>query len=483
MKKFKLVACAAAAAAMFATNAFAAADMDSTTELTNAGVYVGETTLNVAPATTTLTRGAAADQVATVTLGASLAADAVAYVRFQLPVGVTFVGQPTYAVNDDGAGNLTDVDNDPATPNVATPQPAIVSIAQGGAGENFVIFAVAPRSTGSSLVGSNVGTFTTGTGIAVTNKNAVSLSYKLFETLTNAANNQLPLKERTESSFVSFANAIAVVPGASQSAIADVAAGTGAYTAFTGGSLVEEVAAVGVTYTPRAMVGTGVNSAGIGDIVADTNDITITGDFTAAGAVTLGTTCAAAPVATATVAADGLSATFTGIIAAQIGQNLVVCYGVNGTDQIIASNYTGAVDLDAESGFAVGDGNTGTGQITRNGTTLRAAFSDASSGGYNTMINIVNTSAAPATFTTSCLRQGQSAFTGTGYTVPAGQTMRYVVNSIAGLNCPTGVRGLELTFSVPQGSVIGSVIRKSNTTGEASFEGMVGNSISALATP
>ena len=301
------------------------------------------------------------------------------------------------------------------------------------------------------------------------------MTYKLFETLTNAANNTLSLKTATESSFVSFANAIAIVAGAAQSAVADVAAAGGAYTAFTGASSEEEVAAVEVTYTPRALVGTGANPVGgVGDILADTNDITITGDFTAAGTVTLGTSCAAVPLYTATIAGDGLSATFANVTAADINQALVVCYAVNGTDQIIVSNYSGAVDLDGEAGFVPADGVTGTGQVTRNGTVLKAAFGETPAGSFSGTVNLTNTGSNAAPFTTSCLTTtGRVA--GNAGSVAANSAARFGIGSAAGLGCPTNTRGLELTFAVPTGNVIGSVVRQDATTGQAAFDGMVGN--------
>jgi hypothetical protein len=455
MKNFKLVACAAAVAAFASGSVFAAADMDSGSEITNAGIYVNETVLNVAG--TTLTRGADADQTANVSLGASFATDAVAYVRFDLPAGVTFVGAPDYDILD----------------NVAAP--AVVSVAQGGAGSSFVIFAVAPSGVGNNLVGANIGTFVTGTGVSVPDNTTVALQYRMFETLTNAANEALPLKTASEASFVAFANAIAVVPGVAGAEVADVAAAGGAYTAFVGASLEEPVVFFSVTHTPRALVGTGVNTAAAGDVLGDTNSITITGDFTAAAAngVTLGANCVIA-LSTGAVAVDGLSATFTGVTAATIAQPLRVCYAVNGTDQIVASSYSGTVDLVADAGFSVTDGVTGVGEITRNGTVLKAAFGETPAGTFSGTVNLTNTGSNNAPFTTSCLTTtGRVA--GNAGSITANSAARFGIGSAAGLNCPANTRGLELTFAVPTGNVIGSVVRQDATTGQAAFDGMVGN--------
>ncbi len=459
MKKFKLVACAAAAAAMFATNAFAAADMDDSTDSSGGGVYVGETTIDATNGTL-LNTGADATQSAVVTLGASFATDAVAYVRFDLPTGVTFSGAPTFTINGSTSA-------------------ATVSVAQGGAGASYVIFAIAPAAT-ENLVGANQGTFTAAGagGITVKDKNAVSLTYKLFETLTNAANNTLPLKTATEATFVSFANAISFGSTTAQSAVADVAASGGAYTAFTGPASEKAVVALNVTHTARALVGTGVNTTGAGDVLADTNAIEVSGDFTAAVAdgvdLRIGT-CGGGTVQEGTIAADKLSVDFTGLTAAQIAQGLVVCYETNGTTAIVASSYSGTVDLAADAGFVVADGTTGTGQITRNGTVLKAAFGETPAGSFSGTVNLTNTGSNAAPFTTSCITTtGRVA--GNAGSIAANSAARFGIGSAAGLNCPTNTRGLELTFAVPTGNVIGSVVRQDASTGQAAFDGMVGNS-------
>lgn len=460
MKKFKLVACAAAAAAMFATNAFAAADMDSSADSSGGGTYVGESTIDATNGTL-LNTGAAALQEALVTLGASFATDSVAYVRFDLPAGVTYTGAPTFAIT--GSTNA-----------------ATVSVAQGGAGQNYVIFAVAPAG-GENLVGANQGTFAGAAagGITVKNRDAVSLTYKLFETLTNAANSTLPLKTASEATFISFANAVSFGTTTAQSAVADVSAAGGAYTAFTGAAAEKAVATLNVTHTARALVASGVATTIVDDVLVDTNSIVVSGDFTAAvanGVDLRVANCAGANAAgvTSTIAADKLSVTFSAITAAVIEQVLAVCYETNGTTPIVASTYSGTVDLVADTGFTVADGVTGTGEITRNGTVLKAAFGETPVGSFSGTVNLTNTGSNAAPFTTSCLTTtGRVA--GNAGSVAANSASRFGIGSAAGLNCPTNTRGVELTFAVPTGNVIGSVVRQDASTGQAAFDGMVGN--------
>lgn len=457
MKKLVL---AAAIASMLSGAAFAAANLDAGTG--TGGTYANEITISSA---TNLASGAAADQIATAAFGASFATDAVAYVRFALPAGQTFTANPSFTVMDSTAGGAT---------------PATVSIAQGGIGSNVVIFAVAP-SAGENLVGANVGTFTAA-GVTMSAKATATLEYKLFETLTNAANNTLPLKTAS-ANFLSFADAIAITAGTAATRTADVASTGGAYRNFLGASTLESLNSFTVTHTARALI-TGAASTAAA-ILANTNSVAITGDFTARvnpvapavvpNGVQLSTAaaCNAGLIDATTV--TNTSATFSAITSATLvtGAPLYVCYTVNGTSQIVASSYTGTVDVVGNAGFSPADGSTGTASVVRNGTVLKAAFSEASTvSGTASAVSLTNTSATAAPFTVRCLNSG-AATTGTPGSVPANSSGRFSI--VSALGCPAGVRGLELTFAVPTGSVVGSVVRQNLTTGVASFDGMVGN--------
>ncbi len=452
MKSFKKVALAAAVAAVAAGNAFAAANIDANTG--SGGVYAAERNLTAA---TNHAVGAAADQVATVTFGASLATDAVAYVRFDLPAGKTFTANPTFAVNDSaGAAN--------------------VNVAQGGAGQSFVIFSVAP-ALGANLVGANTGTFT-GAGITTANKDAISLQYRLFETLTNAANTNLPLKTATRSEFVTFANAIAITAGTALTATANVSADTGAYTKFTGPSTEKPVVSFTVAHTARALQ-SGAASV-VGDVLADTNAVTVTGDFTAAGAstVTLDTssTCAGAGVA-GTLAGDKQSVTFSGLTAAAItSAQWYVCYEVNTTNAIAISDYSGSIDLVGQTNYTAADGDTGTGSIDRNGTILKAAVGNVNES-LSGSVHLTNTSASAASFDVSCLTYSGRQAGLTARSLPANTARRFNVFGATGdaLGCPSNTVAVELTLAVPSGNVIGSVVRWNPTTGLYTFESMTGN--------
>ncbi len=457
MKSFKKVALAAAVAAVAAGNAFAAANLDNP-GVTTGGIYAAERNLTTA---TNLASGAAADQTASAAFGASFATDAVAYVRFDLPAGVTFTAAPGYAVNDSAAA------------------PALVSVAQGGAGQSFVVFAVAPSAVGENLVGANIGTLTAA-GITTANKSAISLTYKLFETLTNAANNTLSLKSASHSSFISFQNAIAIAPSTKQEATADVSATPGgAYTKFTGPATVKPVAAFTVAHTARALLdGT---ASTVGAILADTNSVVVNGDFSAAatGGVELHSAAACnAQVGTDAVLSGGNQiATFSGLTAAAITSGeLFACYTVNTTTAIVASTYSGSIDLVGQANYTPNDGSTGTGEIDRNGTVLKGAIGNAGES-LSGSVHLSNTSANGATFSTSCLTYSGRVAGLTERSLPANSARRFNIFGASGdaLGCPSHTVAVELTLAVPSGQVIGSVVRWNPTTGLYTFESMTGN--------
>ncbi len=281
MKKFALKATVAATALLASSLSMAALDLNNTVTPGIGGIYASEIVL--ATPSQPLAKGAAADQVATVKVGASLAADKQAYVRFDLSNGAKFkTGSLPTLTGDDSGGPL------------AGPLPSLVtSIAQGGAGESFVIFAVNPQS-GKFIKGDEVITLT-GAGITVTNKNAVDLQYRLYETLTAAANptNAASLALDSKSgTFLKFAPAVITTVTASATATADVGAinaGAAApFTKFTGGSTTGTLGQVTIALASPAPAKVDGTAAVLSDILhgAD-NLVTVTGDFSWVDASTL----------------------------------------------------------------------------------------------------------------------------------------------------------------------------------------------------
>lgn len=441
MKKFALKATVAAAAALASSLSMAFVDMDTPVSGTNGGVYASEIVLDTP--SQNLAKGAAADQQAKVELGASFAAGKQAYVRFDLDGG-TFSATPAFAINDSNG------------------DPASTPISQGGAADdNYVIFAVNPSTATYYLEADEVGVLTTN-GIKVTDKNGVKISYRLYETLTSAVNQtaNTALKEKTGIEFITFAPALAVTT-VNETATAEVSDPDGPYFNFAGPIATAGIGKVKITHTAKALVG-GAASSGAGDFLNDTNAITITGDFTWAKGVTIDGSAA-------TIAADKQSATLSGIAAATLvdGANLDFVVTAPGDAAIPVSNYTSQVKFAPKAKFAVSDVAGGTGEITRNGTTLK--FPALSQGkNTTTYLQLVNTGGLNAPLTTECFLNDGTTVAGLSATVPANTTYRNTLDKV----CPTDtakVQSAVLTLAVPSGNVNGTLMRKESTTGVMTY--------------
>jgi len=191
--------------------------------------------------------------------------------------------------------------------------------------------------------------------------------------------------------------------------------------------------------------------------------------------------CASEDIAATSATAAGAEFVF-----GAIPVDHAICFTANTTTAIPAQTFKIGADLVPKAPATTEDeGKIDLGSFDRDGTTLRAAFAEVPAGSYSGTVNLMNPSTNDATFTTSCLTNAATngRVAGNGGTVKAGQGARFGIGSAAGLNCPANTRGVELIFTVPQGSVIGSVVRQDSTTGQASADAMIGSSISPNAVP
>ncbi|MBS7243428.1 MAG: hypothetical protein KIG98_03660 [Comamonas sp.] len=455
MKKFALKATVAAAAALASSLSMAVVKLDAEKPVTTS-VYASEIVLANPQKLDAAATGTLADQKAEVALGASFAAGKQAYVRFDLDGGTfaTALSATSFAIEDSGT----------------SPSAAAVAISQGGAAnDDYVIFAVNPNADTKYLVAEKVGALTTN-GINVTDKNGVKISYRLYETLT-AAVNQTPktaLKEKTDIEFIKFAPAVVTTITASPTETADVAAKDGTIskpftkfdsTALTTAKLGNVKIELASPTAPALANGTAATLAAI--LHATDNLVTVTGDFSWVltsptvdkTKIKLDTT----PAITAdTLTAD--KATFKVPEAGLTGVDIVATTNGNA---IPAGNYSTAVDLIGETGYEPADtASTASGKIVRNGTTLK--FPALSVGkGTNTWVQLVNTSSLNAPLTATCyLNDGSNVAGAAGLEVAANSTLRQKLADV----CPTNTSKVEsavLTLAVPEGSVNGTVMRKS----------------------
>lgn len=465
MKKFSVKAVALAASFIASGAAFAAnQDLDGDA---SPAKYASEIKVN-ATAGTELLNGAAAVQLADVALGASFGDNVTAYVRFDLTSG-KFGADPAFAIKDSANAS------------------AVVTVSAGGAGSSYVVFAVTPTA-GKRLLGANVGTLTPDAthGIVVKDQSAISIQYRLFETLTAAANpsSTNTLKDTGSVSYIAFTKALKTsFVAATQTA--DVEA-TPSYTAFTGGGTKKKLADVAITLSGAAKAdGSALNAAAVASLLADKTVITVTGDFTglkkaseadyATGKsrLTLETTdCGGSPVSATTL--SGTAATFGNgsdhLTTAEVLAAKSLCYTPAGVE-IQASTYSADVAyVSADSAAYAVSNVTGlaAGTIIRNGTVLVAPITNQPAGWYSRLV-LNNTGTTDRTYTVKAVSEAGNVITLSG--AAAGGTLAKNTSVVVDLqNVVTAVGGLPryslvVTTNAPSGTVNGAYQIANGTTG------------------
>lgn len=210
---------------------------------------------------------------------------------------------------------------------------------------------------------------------------------------------------------------VAVTAG---SAVADVSATGGAYTEFytdaTHTNVTKPISSI--DYKLAGVVnkinGTAIALSDLMATGATGTKLTITGDFSAANNVFLATDSTCSSVLA--IGADDITATSAtfNVGATATTDNKILCYEANGTDQIAASDYTGALTTvsAAPTVYAVTDINAGTvGTITRNGTELQTPWFSTYGNGYTNRFVLQNTGTTNVTYTTTVRSEADNAIT------------------------------------------------------------------------
>lgn len=359
----------------------------------------------------------------------------------------------------------------------------------GGIGGNFVIFQITADLALGADQADNVG-FDPGI-LKVTDKSgSATFKYSLYESAAAAqAGGAAGLLSTAMAAVATFPSGLtyATVTNSTQAEV------TTLYTQFNNG-VTTTLAKIGsVTYAPNTSVydpATGLPQVP-GNMVKYTaagTKLVLTGaDLTAAAAnglylAAVGNTC---NPASGIVGTNRTSTTVDFVIDANnvgsstgtppnIGQD--ICFQATGANAIAAQDFTVAATVVPAAGTSTtSQAAVAAGTFTRNGTILKAAFADTTTAsGVGMAVHLVNTSSIPAPYTVRCLLPTTSV-AGTPGTVPGNTARR---QSIAGgMGCPAdgSMRGIELTLSVPEGTVIGSIVRQNVSTGAASFDSMVGS--------
>lgn len=459
MKKFMLAAITAAVATGWVGTALAV-DLN-----TGAGAlaYANELVVN----NTTLLNGI----TATNKLGFGVSGGQTRYVRYDLTNATL--------VNVAAPANLT-----------LNPAAANTVVSQGGAaGGNFVIFQITADPAGNgenSPVGYVPG------ALKVTDKaGSPVIKYSLYETAADAnAGGAAGLLATASAAVATFPSGL-TFSAVTNSTTAEVSK---LYNEFNNG-VTATLAKIGtLTYAPNQTVrrpdnGNLLVPPDINLFTAAGTKLVLTGtDLSAAKPLPAGLFIAAAANCGGGVAYAGSGLTPTtvdfvinvnaiGTSNPPAATGLDICFDATGTTPIAAQSFTvSSVVVPNPASTTANAGPIAAGEFKRNGTVLKHAFADTTSASGVTMaVHMTNTGGIPAPYTVRCLLNNGSA-AGTPGTVPANTAVRQSV--VNGLGC-TGngtLRGIELTFAVPEGNVIGAVVRQNVSTGAASFDTMIGSS-------
>lgn len=355
----------ALAVAALSANAFAVS-LDDNTATQN---YASEI---VVASSGTVLQGA----TASVTAGFALATDG--YVRFELTNGAKFEGTPT----------LTSV-----------PNTSLYSVSAGGAGSDYVIF----RTNGNGILITDV--LTLAGSVKVSNKNAVSVSYALYETAANAVAESGALASKT-GTLLNFKSAVKVA--ATDAVKTNIDAINGESKEFVAG-----------TTTDLTNLSTGVDTSVLlasGAPVAALNDIansytwTLNGNFSAVEAAGIND---ATPVAF-TIAADKQSASL------QDAADGVVTYEVTGADEIAETTVSAVFSADAKTGYAISNVTINNAAVlTKNGVTRDVDLALKPGGAYSNYVRISNKDTIAGGFSIRVIND-------------AGEAVSFPLNAVAG---------------------------------------------------
>ena len=453
MKKFMLKASAAAIAIATAPASMAVVTLDD--GVNDTVTYAQELFL----LNTTAITGTQADVQSD--LGFGVSTGQTRYLRYDLSNGVFDTAAAPADLTIGGAG-------------------AAVTVASGGnVGDDFIIFQI---TASGDLADDVTAEFTLGSGPGIDgldrNQN-VTVTYELYEDAPSAANQLASgLLATASEAIASFGPGVALSVTTNRTTTASVTDVDGPYFGFdstTGGSdATGDNAAIGrVDFDVTTAVKPDGTATAMTDFVAAGTKLVVRATDLSAFNNTFADATPGAPFCNnADVADSNLTATSVDIVTDTNAVDHDFCVTTSGTsaiaeqDMTVEASVVPAANTDTASIGAIP-----LGSIDRDGTVLKAPYV-AGIAAQATFINLANMGTLDAPFSTRCLTASGAPTAGTGGTVPAGNTLRQDYGS---LGCAPGTRSVELTFAVPTGNVIGSVVRMNRNTGDSAMDGMVGN--------
>lgn len=313
---------------------------------------------------------------ASVTAGFALATDG--YVRLELTNGAKFEGTPTL---------------------VSAPATSAYSVSAGGAGSDYVIF----RTNGNGILNTDV--LTLAGSVKVANKNAVSVSYALYETAANAVAKSGALASKT-GTLLNFKSAVKVA--ATDAVNTNIDAINGESKVFVAGATADMTdLSAGVDNTVLLASGTPVGA--LTDI-ANSYTWTLNGNFSAVAASGLQDSTPAPFV----IAADKQSASL------QDAADGVVTYTVTGADEIAETTVSAVFTADAKTGYAINAVTINNAAVlSKNGVTRDVDLALKPGGAYSNYVRISNKDTIAGGFSIRVIND-------------AGEAVSFPLNAVAG---------------------------------------------------
>lgn len=448
---------AVAVATLSSTSAFATVDLDGVNPADVAKVFAQELVTN----DTTAIRGATDDIKVDVKAQFGISAGQSHYVRFDLGNGKfkTALTNSSLVSNSTGA-------------------PSITLVNGGGANSSYAIFQVTAGTGG--LAQDDIFSLTP-TDLSVTNKSSpIAITYSMYQTAADAVSGGSTGRLATKSGdYVKFGSGLKL-NATVNTTTADV---TQLYKKFLAGktgtsTTLAEIGLVEFDADTTLKKPVGGAALAFADLVAAGTKLTVTGsDLSAASAISLSSSGDCSTTGTLTPGTNTTATTVDFVVntATAVSASKAICFTAAGTNPIVAQDFTvGALVVPATGLTVANPASVALGSFKRDGTVLKAPFIQGA-GSFGVFVNLANTSNNPAPYTVRCLSAtGTAAAVGTGGEVPAKASKRL---GMAAIGCPAGqgFNSVEFTFSVPQGSVAGTVVRENASTGESSMSDMTGN--------
>jgi len=493
MKKFNLRAVAVAAAALSASAgsmAIQIGDGQTTTALVYAQERFGASALpvTIAPSAAGIVLDAPQDWTQTKGLAT--------YLRLDLSSNATFGAALNSSTSVTAIGF--------SSANVALAATTCSYAGGGQVSQSFVVFKCDTPTASASFKTTSSFSFSLRTAetLVVSDASPVTARFRFFDDSGEAANEITPIKAHSAKTIITYASAITVSDATNGALIADVAASAGTFkgfTAATGSTTHVALATINSTFVTGRLGNDSAAITAAGTILAATNSVTVTGDFSwlkgASEAYSDDAVKArihlrsddnscdvASSIAATTKTVSATQVTFTGVAAASVASNMLVCVEPSASMTIPAGSYTYGITYVEQTNYSESDLSAQTlGAITRNGTELLAPFATIHP---NYVGRLVLTSTHPtdaqvvvsASYvnsngtSSSCTGESGTTFTMKANAVtiiPTGS----ICSAISGAN--TRLMSLRVTADVPTAKVDG-VYQQYNTssaiTGQTSGE-------------